>query len=206
MIKEVLIKVTDEGVYKIPRFIKYFDNKNKEYKILYKGKIYKKESMQKEIRQITEVIEALNIKDKKERLKYVYDKACDILDDDFYGKNVCGFKNNKCIQDRTKENKCDGCCRCNDNKKHCMHLVNHICSTKCLACKFHICLNLKRLGYKYKVNDILVLKYLLNWKQKIMLYLDFFMTPEEVISDLYKNKIILWAFKKQKERFIIDGK
>ena len=39
-----------------------------------------------------------------------------------------------------------------------------------------------------------------------MVYLDFFMTPEEVIEDLYKNSIIKWTFKKSQEKFIIDGK
>ena len=205
MEKEVIIKVDETGSFKLPRFIRLFDSKNKKYKVLYKEKEYTKESNIKKIRQISQVVEALNIKDKRKRLEFVYNKACDILDDDFYGKNVCGFKQNKCIQDR-KKNKCDGCCRCNDNKRHCLYLKNHICSTRCLACKFHICYALKKMGYRYKVNDILVLKYLLNWKQKIMVYLDFFMTPEEVIEDLYKNSIIKWTFKKSQEKFIIDGK
>lgn len=206
MKKEVIIRAFDNGSFKLPRFIRLFDSKNKTYKVLYKGKEYKKESNIKEIRQITQVIEALNIKDKKKRLKFIYNKACDILDDDFYGKNVCGFKNNKCLKDRTKNNKCDGCCRCSDNNKHCKYLINHICSTRCLACKFYICSIIKNKGYKYKVNDILVLKYLLNWKQKIMIYSDFFMTVDEVVYDLYKNNIVKWAFRRYKEKFIYDGK
>ena len=206
MKKEVIIRVDDNGNFKLSRFIRLLDSKNKKYKVLYKEKEYIKESSIKEIRQISQVIEALNIKDKKKRLTFVYNRACDILDDDFYGKNVCGFKNNKCFQDRKKKTKCDGCCRCNDNKKHCRYLINHICSTRCLACKFHICYTLKKKGYKYKVNDILVLKYLLNWKQRIMVYLDFFMTPEEVIEDLYKNNIVKWTFRKTEEKFIYDDK
>ena len=67
-----------------------------------------------------------------------------------------------------------------------------------------ICSNLKKLGYKYNINDILVLKYLLNWKQKIIVYLDFFKTPEEVLLDVKKNSIIYWILKKEVDVFIDD--
>lgn len=179
MKKRVIIKVDDDGKYN-------------------------KENKDKKIRQITQLVEALNIKNKSERLKFLYNKACDILDSDFYGKNVCQFKNNSCLQDRTKNNKFDGCCRCNNGKRHCKYLADHKCTTRCLACKFHICSNLKKLGYKYNINDILVLKYLLNWKQKIIVYLDFFKTPEEVLLDVKKNSIIYWILKKEVDVFIDD--
>lgn len=206
MKKEIIINVDDIGNYKISRFIRILDTKNKEYKVYYKGKYYKKESKDKKIRQITQLVEALNIKDKMKRLEYVYDKACDILDEDFYGKNVCKFKDNSCMQDRLKKEKTDGCCRCHNNKEHCIYLVNHRCTIRCMACKFHICACLKKLGFKYSVNDITVLKYLLNWKQKIIIYLDFFQTKEEVLKDIYKNSLIIWAFKKDRKNFINDGK
>ena len=66
MKKRVIIKVDDDGKYN-------------------------KENKDKKIRQITQLVEALNIKNKSERLKFLYNKACDILDSDFYGKNVCQF-------------------------------------------------------------------------------------------------------------------
>lgn len=44
-----------------------------------------------------------------------------------------------------------------------------------------------------------MLKYLLNWKQKIMVYNDFFMTKEEVLKDVYKNSIILWTLSKKRD-------
>ena len=206
MKKEVIIRVDDNGNFKLSRFIRLFDSKNKKYKVLYKGKEYIKESNIKEIRELTQIIEALNIKDKRKRLLFICNKACDILDDNFSCQKMCKFKNNKCIYDRMKKDKYNGCCGTIDRKKHCKYLINNNCSTRCLACKFHICHTLKKMGYKYKVDDILVLKYLLNWKQKIMVYLDFFMTPDEVVEDLYKNNIIAWAFRKTEEKFIYDDK
>lgn len=203
MTKEVIIEVDSNGNYKIPKLIRLRDNKNKKYKVLYEGKYYEKEKLDKNIREITQLAEALNIKDKKQRLSYIYNKACDLLDSDFYGKNICNFKNNKCLHDRKDENKYDGCCQSN-NGKHCKYLKNHKCEVRCLACKFHICKELIKLGYKYRVNDILVLKYLLNFKQKIIVYLDYFMSEEEVLEDIYKNSIILWVLKKEKDKFIKD--
>ncbi len=202
MNKEIVIKVNNNGLFKVPLFLRLRDSKKKKYKILYKNKYYESEQKDKNIMQISQVVEALNIKDKKKRLEYIYDRACDILDSDFYGKNVCEFKDNRCIHDRKFKVSCDGCCRSNDGKKYCMYLVNHRCSIRCLACKFHVCSCIRKKGLKYRVNDILVIKYLLNFRQKCICYLNFFKTKEETIKDLYKNSIILWAFKKNKEKFL----
>ena len=43
MKKEVIIRADDNGNFKLPRFTRLFDSKNKKYKVLYKGKEYIKE-------------------------------------------------------------------------------------------------------------------------------------------------------------------
>lgn len=195
----IIEKVNDK--YKIPRFLRW-KIKNNKFKFKYNGKLYDKEikTNDKDVRQTSLLVNALNIKDKKQRLSYIYDKSCDFLDEDFIFKNVCDFKCGKCAQDRLFNNLGGGCC-C-DSKGHetmCPYLTKKGCSIKCLACKFHICKTLKKKGYKYQVNDIYMLKYLLNWKQKIIIYNDFFMTKNEVLKDVIKNSIIIWAFSKRKE-------
>lgn len=195
-----------KGKYKVPKFIRFVAGK-RDFKFEYNGKLYNKElKTNKEVRQISLLVEALNIKDKRKRLKFIYDKSCELLDDDFYGKNICEFKNNKCIHDRKHNASCDGCCKTNDGARMCKYLKDHRCSTSCLACKFHICYCIRRKGYKYKINDIYMLKYLYNIKQKIIVYNDFFMTPEEVLEDIYKNSIILWTFRRKKEYWIDNKK
>lgn len=198
--KEVIIKKVN-GSYKIPKFLRLKAGKLK-YKFEYNSKMYGKEinADDKDTKQISLLVEALNINNKNERLEFIYDKSCDLLDNDFYGKNLCGFKNGKCIYDRKEKNLGGGCC-C-DSKNHltmCPYLTNKGCSIRCLACKFHICSFLRKKGYKYHINDIYLLRYLLNWKQKIMVYNDFFMTKEEVLKDIKKNSIILWIFSKGKK-------
>lgn len=206
MRKCIIIKKVN-GKYKISKFIRFKIRKNIDFKFEYQGKLYSKEikSSNKEITQISLLIEALNIKDKKQRLEFVYDKSCDLLDDDFYGKNICEFKNNRCMHDRIHASSMDGCCRSNDNEKKCKYINNHMCSIRCLACKFHICYCVRQKGYKYKVNDILMLKYLYNWKQKIIAYNNFFMTKEETLKDVYRNSIIYWVLF-NKTRNFIDNK
>lgn len=202
MTKSIVIKKIN-GKYKIPKFIRFRIKKNKKYEFEYKGNLYDREIKDnKEIRQISLFVEALNIKDKKRRLEFIYDKSCDLLDDDFYGKNICEFKNNKCMHDRIHSSSMDGCCRSNDNNKKCKYIINHKCSIKCLACKFHICYCVRKKGYKYKVNDILMLKYLYNWKQKLIIYNDFFMTKQEVLKDVYRNSIIYWVLFTKTKNFI----
>ncbi len=207
--KEVILK-SNNGKYIISRFIRFKISKNTNFKFEYKGKLYDKSiaSEKREVKQVSYLVEALNIKNKKKRLSFVYDKACDLLDDDFYGKNICGFNCGKCINDRKYNNMGGGCC-C-DSKHHkfmCPYLTIKGCSVRCLACKFHICDTLKKKGYKYRLNDIYILKYLLNWKQKLIIYNDFFMTKEEVLKGIYRNSIILWLFSKPKKfvRYNLDN-
>ena len=191
--KSIVLKNVN-GRYKVFRFIKYLI-KNHHFYYEYKGSLCDKYTNEdKEVEQISLLEEALNIKNKKERIKFIYEKSCDLLDNDFYGNNICEFKNNKCMHDRIHNSSCDGCCKTNDGLKKCKYLVNHRCTIKCLACKFHICYCIRKKGYKIKVSDIYMLKYLYNWKQKIMLYNDFFMTEDEVLNHLYKNSLVLWLF------------
>ena len=74
---------------------------NHNFKLEYNGKLYDKEIKDNyEIRQISLLVEALNIKNRKERLEFVYDKTCELLDSRFQEENICQFKSNKCILDR----------------------------------------------------------------------------------------------------------
>ena len=200
--KAVVFKKID-GIYKIPMYVRFHAGRRK-YFFEYEGKLFDREIItnDKEVRQISLLTAALNIKDKRERLSYVYDKACDLLDEDFFGKNLCEFRNGKCINDR-KYNKLGGGCCC-DSAHHeymCPHLSKQGCTIRCLACKLHVCNTLKKKGYRYHIDDIYVLKYLLNEKQKIMIHNDFFMTKEEVLKDVIRNSIILWSFT-NKKRFV----
>ena len=47
-------------------------------------------------------IEALNIKNKKQRIIYLYDTLCQQIDMFYVDKNPCDFKHDRCISQRKK--------------------------------------------------------------------------------------------------------
>ena len=88
---------------------------------------------------IQQIIKGLNIKKRCKRITYVYDTACNIIDSNTKGLNICGFKNNKCyIQQKQNNGKCNGCCRL------CKYQNSNGCPTKNLACKLFNCSEVKK--------------------------------------------------------------
>lgn len=130
--------------------------------------------------------QALNIKNKKERYEYIYDVVCDYLDSCFRGKNLCEFKNNKCLGDRNKKfEKSCGCCN-GKNRGTCKYLINGSCSIKCMGCKLFTCPSLRKKGIKFRIKDIPLLNYFFNLRQKEVLAYTIFTPKDEVIERLIK--------------------
>ena len=126
-----------------------------------------------------QIIKGLNIKRRKERIKYVYDTACNIIDNNIAGENICGFKNGKCyIQQKQNNNKCNGCCRM------CKYQSKNGCPTKNLACKLFNCSEVKQRHKIIEYKDLDLLK-LLSLKNRLIVKSDYFTTREEVLKDLY---------------------
>lgn len=124
------------------------------------------------------VIKGLNIKNRRKRITYVYDKCCDIIENQEKGQNVCGFVNKQCFKQRV-ENKGEmyGCCSP-------LCVTENGCTTKNLSCKLIFCKEAKE---KYKVleyKDLILLK-LLSLKNRLIVWSDFYSTREEVLGDLY---------------------
>ncbi len=127
---------------------------------------------------LTYIIEALNIKKRKERITYIYDTACKIIDD-ATPKNMCGFKNGKCyLQRSSKSNKCNGCCR------KCLYQSKEGCPTKNLACKLFNCSEVKSRYNMIRVEDLKLLR-LLSLKNQMIIKSDYFSKREDVLKDLY---------------------
>ena len=61
---------------------------------------------------LSDLVWALNIKKRKKRLEFIYDVACDEINEYVKDKNICGFKNNQCRMHRKLKNGyVNGCCR-----------------------------------------------------------------------------------------------
>ncbi len=127
--------------------------------------------------------------DSNTRIAYIYDSACNYIDNYWKGKNICGFKNGQCFVQQKKDNgKYDGCCRC------CKY-NNHGCTTSNLACKLFNCSEVKDRYKVYKYEDIKILK-LLNLRQRELVRSDYFSTREEVLKDLYSRSFLYSVTKK----------
>ena len=127
-----------------------------------------------------------------EQYNYIYDTVCDYLDNYFYGKNLCDFKNNKCGE-KINTSSVIGCCRhfkikwlgplsklvlCEYLKEDCT------CGAKCILCKLFTCDYLEKKGIKFKVKDILLLNVFLNPLQKYFIKYMVFMPKEKIIKRL----------------------
>ena len=53
-------------------------------------------------RNIDYITNALNMKNRKKRIEYVYDQSCKLIDWKNKGINICGFENGKCWVQRKK--------------------------------------------------------------------------------------------------------
>lgn len=125
------------------------------------------------------IVNALNIKNRKKRITYIYDNSCKLIDDNNKNINICGFKDDKCyVQRKLKKEKCNGCCR------KCLYQTNEGCPTKNLACKLFNCSEVTSRYAVIKYDDLKLLK-LLSLKNQFIIKSDYFSTREDVLKDLY---------------------
>lgn len=130
------------------------------------------------------IINALNIKSRYKRIKYIVNEGINIIDNYYKECNLCKFKDNKCICHRTiNKDYINGCCR------KCIYQSNNGCTTKNVACKLYNCSYVDYNGKnKLNFNDINLFK-LLNPYQRYILKNDYFTKTEDVIIDLYVGPI-----------------
>ena len=130
------------------------------------------------------ITNALNIKNRKERLEYVYDKTCEFIDNKNKQINICGFKNGKCyIQRKSKQKNCNGCCR------KCLYQSKNGCLTKNVACKLFNCSEVKLRHEVVKYKELKLLR-LLSLKNRFIIKSDYFSRREDVLRDLYAYSLI----------------
>ena len=123
-----------------------------------------------------------------------YDIACDYLDEQFYGKNICDFCDNKCGYKKDYDLEV-GCCRHFEKHKifGCMLFEKFVnceylgsdghCQIKCMGCKLFTCAYLENKGIKFKMKDILAIDSIFNFPQKIVLK-SIVYTPKDKVMNM----------------------
>ena len=135
------------------------------------------------------ITNALNMKNRKKRIEYVYDQSCKLIDRKNQGINICGFENGKCwVQRKIKNGKCNGCCR------KCIYQTSNGCSTKNLSCKLFNCTEVRSRYNVIRYNDLKLLR-LLSKKNQIIIKSDYFSKREDVLKDLYSYSFIYSTFR-----------
>ena len=146
---------------------------------------------------INDIITALNIKNRKKRITFIFDTACRQIDDHYTLKNLCGFKNGKCyVQQKIKNGYSNGCCR------WCLNQSTKGCTTQNLSCKLFNCTEVEKRCKVIKFEDINILK-LLTKRQRTIAKSNYFTKKEAFINDLYIGSFVLWEIKQVLRFFII---
>ena len=145
---------------------------NKFYKrlFIYRSFLYKKVTftVKKDKYNITDIINALNIKKRKQRLEFIYDTCCKEIDDFYDHKDICHFKNNKClVQEHLGNGNINGCCRL------CLFQSAKGCQTRNLTCKLFTCSEVKKRCPVIKFEDLNLLK-VLTRRQRHMISSSYF--------------------------------
>ena len=146
-------------------------------RLIYRNTIFKTNSKDIDIQRI---IKGLNIKNRKERITYVFDESCKMLDNQTKNTNICGFdKNKQCIVQRNnKSNHICGCCRL------CEYVTLNGCPSKNVACKLFNCSEVCSRRKVIKYEDLKILK-VLSIRQRFVVKSDYFSLREDVLKDLY---------------------
>lgn len=147
---------------------------------------------------------ALSISDQKLKYEYIYDTVCNYLDSEFKNNNLCDFQNNQCIANRQPNaiHSSMGCCYSFEysnmldpnlikNIKLCQHLDCNSCSTKCITCKMFTCKYLRNKGYRFRINNLLLLDCFFNKKQHLIIKYTFLKLVMKLLKNYSKKTIHL---------------
>lgn len=173
--------ILDESTYSYDLIIASIPRIKKICKWYNKG-LEIKEKKKRDINCLKDIETAINIKNRRKQIEFIYDKVCDYLDFNFIKNNQCLFIHNQCVSDRGKKYKKDcGCCR-SKNGMLCTYLKDGRCTIRNMGCKFFVCPTLKKLGITYKTTDFPLLKYFCSFRQRTVLRYTIFVPKEKVIE------------------------
>lgn len=134
---------------------------------------------------IDTINEALNIKNRKKRITYIYDELVKYLNE-YYKEDLCKFENDKCFVQRNNKNKFGCCAECNLVKS------GTGCPTSNVSCKLIYCKPALNNIKKLKLTNIPISR-CLSIFQRFILRFDVFSTREEIINHLNYG-LIAWYF------------
>lgn len=150
---------------------------------LYRSFLFKFTKFQTDKKELKNIVTALNKKNKKDRITYVYEETIKALNT-YYKDDFCDFKNRQCIAQRKSGNgKKDGCCR------FCPIVTDKGCPSENVSCKLIYCKTSIQNFKLIKLWEIKITK-CLSLGRQLILNGNFFITKEEFIKDLCDGALI----------------
>lgn len=142
-----------------------------------------------------------------DKYNYIYDTVCDFLDSKYIGCNYCDFKDDVCKYFREIDpNHKMGCCYSDKRGGLCPNLKKDgSCKIRSISCKLYACPMLRDKKLYFKINDIPLLKYNFNLRQKWWIKQSFFQTKEDTLIKLYENKNLYEVIDNKLEIFITEN-
>jgi hypothetical protein len=136
-----------------------------------------------------EVAKIANETDLEKKYGLIIDYVCHYLDNEMKTHNYCDFQDGRCIANRLKKSvhETNGCCY-QYKVGLCKYLKDDSCSIKSVSCKLFMCSYLESTVIKYKLEEIISVKSLLNKKQITIIEKSYFKPKEEVIKLLLDSK------------------
>ena len=176
--KEMIVKLNTETD------VKNFDKKIWLYRSIFYRNIHFVVETIPIYNEYINIVNALNIKNRFKRIKYIYDTACEQIDNHNKENNInCEFKCGKCLA-HYDTRFYNGCCRV------CRFQSKHGCTTKNLTCKLFFCSPIRN---KYKTltfSDVKLLK-CLSKKNQIIVNGNFFASRNSFLFVLYTGSFVV---------------
>ena len=144
---------------------------------LYRSFLFKYIMFETKNKELKSIVNALNIKDREQRIEYIYDEGIKYINK-YYSDDLCQFENDQCIAQRKSGSKeINGCCR------KCPLVTDKGCPSSNLVCKLIYCKTALGNVKLLKFNEIPILK-CLSVTQRIVLRGSFFNTREDILKEL----------------------
>ncbi len=154
---------------------------------LYSTFLFKKVNFTCSKKELNNIVDALNIKNKRNRIKFIYDEAVKYINK-YYSKNLCKFIEGKCIVQRMMgSSNINGCCM------RCPLVTDKGCPSSNLMCKLVYCKTALGNMNLLKFTSIKILK-CLSIKERVILCSSFMLDKEQVIDDMSVG-YVRWLFR-----------
>ncbi len=137
--------------------------------------------------ELQDLSKALNIKNRRKRITYIYDRACDIIDS-YNEKNgiCCRYNDQGICEDPKHQTRKNGCC-C-----HCYLQSSSGCPDRNLSCKFYFCDHICKKFKPLTMEDIDLLK-MFTVSQREIIKNNVFVTRKTYIKLLCLGSYLLFC-------------